>query len=184
MPYTPEFITELRQHLCLSDPLDAAVFACLVTCFYAAARVGEFVVPRLDAFSPTRHVTLANMRVDRNAEGLEVTVLHLPHTKAAPLEGEDVFWGSHPGPTDPYEALNIHLRVNNPPRDAPPLRISVQRSAPPPHQDGFRQTLGFSCSAGRQGTTSGAWCTNWRYSVLLASWHANRGDEGHGSLEQ
>jgi hypothetical protein len=62
--------------------------------------------PHLDAFSTAKHITLANLRVNRNAEGLEVTVLHLPHTKAAPLEGEDVFWSSHPGPTDPYDALN------------------------------------------------------------------------------
>ena len=100
------------------DPFDSAVFACLTTCFYAAARVGEFLVPRLDAFSAAKHITSANLRVDRNTEGLEVTVLHLPHTKAAPLEGEDVFWSSHPGPTDPYEALDNHLRINNPARDA------------------------------------------------------------------
>ena len=48
---------------------------------------------------------------------MEVTVLHLPRTKAAPLEGEDVFWSSHPGPTDPYDALNNHLRINNLPRN-------------------------------------------------------------------
>ena len=118
LPYTPEFITELRRHLKLDDPFDAAVFACLTTCFYAAARVGEFVVPRLDAFSPIQHVTLAGLRVDRNSEGLEVTVLHIPHTKAAPLEGEDVFWSSHPGLTDPYGALGNHLRVNKPPNEA------------------------------------------------------------------
>lgn len=118
LPYTPDFIAQLRMHLTLSDPFDAAVFACLTTCFYAAARVGEFVVPRLDAFSPANHVTTANLRVDRNPDGLEVTVLHLPHTKAAPLEGEDVYWGAHPGPTDPYEALKNHLQVNNPPPDA------------------------------------------------------------------
>jgi hypothetical protein len=118
LPYTPEFIRGVRQHLKLNEPFDAAVFACLTTCFYAAARVGEFLVPRLDAFAPAQHVTVANLRVDRNADGLEVTVLHLPHTKAAPLEGEDVFWGSHPGPTDPYDALKGHLQVNNPPREA------------------------------------------------------------------
>ena len=56
-PYTPEFITSLRQHLRLDDSFDAAVFACLTTCFYAAARVGEFLVPRLDAFAPSLHVT-------------------------------------------------------------------------------------------------------------------------------
>ena len=118
LPYTPEFIAELRQHLRRDDPFDSAVFACLTTCFYAAARVGEFLVPRLDAFSAAKHITSANLRVDRNTEGLEVTVLHLPHTKAAPLEGEDVFWSSHPGPTDLYEALDNHLRINNPARDA------------------------------------------------------------------
>jgi hypothetical protein len=87
LPYTPEFIAELRQHLSRDDPLDVAVLACLTTCFYAAARVGEFLVPRLDAFSTAKHITLADLRVDHNAEGLEVTVLHLPHTKAAPVRG-------------------------------------------------------------------------------------------------
>lgn len=98
----------------LEDPFDAAVFACLTTCFYAAARVGEFVVPRLDAFSPSQYVTTANLHIDRNSSGLEVTVLHIPKTKAAPLEGEDVFWSFHPGPTDPYEALKNHRQVNGP----------------------------------------------------------------------
>jgi len=117
-PYTPEFIARLRLQLALDNPFDAAVFACLTTCFYAAARVGEFVVPRLDSFAPSLHVTTANIRVDRDPNGLEVTVLHLPHTKAAPLEGEDVYWSSHPGPTDPYDALENHRQVNHPPPDA------------------------------------------------------------------
>ena len=113
-PYTVIFITTVRDQLNLDDPFDAAVFACLVICFYAVARLGEFLVPRLDAFSPSHHVTVAHLRVDRDASGLEVTVLHVPHTKAAPIEGEDVFWSSHPGPTDPYEALANHRQVNAP----------------------------------------------------------------------
>jgi hypothetical protein len=117
-PYTPEFMARLRLQLNLEDPFDVAVFACLTTCFYAAARVGEFVIPRLDSFSLSHHVTTASIRVDRDPNGLEVTILHLPHTKAAPLEGEDVYWSSHPGPTDPFEALENHRRVNNPPPDA------------------------------------------------------------------
>ena len=113
-PYTTVFIAKLCQQLNVDDSLDAAIFACLTTCFYAAARVGEFVVPQLDAFSPSSRVTTANLRVDRDSNGLEVTVLHIPSTKAAPSEGEDVFWSSHPGPTDPYAALENHLRVNCP----------------------------------------------------------------------
>ena len=113
-PYTTVFITKLRQQLNVNDSLDAAIFACLTTCFYAAARVGEFVIPQLDAFSPSSQVTTANLCVDRDSNGLEVTVLHIPSIKAAPLEGEDVFWSSHPGPTNPYAALENHLRVNYP----------------------------------------------------------------------
>ena len=116
-PYTPDFIAKLRLQLALDDPFDAAVFACLTTCFYAATRVGEFVVPRLDSFSPSHHVTSANLRIDRDPNGLEITILHLPHTKAAPLEGEDVYWSSHPGPTDPFVALENHRKINNPSQD-------------------------------------------------------------------
>src|SRR5271156_3387095 len=52
--YTPEFIAKLRSQLTLNDPFDAAVLACLTTCFHAAAHVGEFVVPHLDAFAPSQ----------------------------------------------------------------------------------------------------------------------------------
>ena len=45
---------------------------------------------------------------------MEVTILHIPHTKAAPIEGEDVYWSQQYGPTDPYEALTNHQHINNP----------------------------------------------------------------------
>jgi hypothetical protein len=90
-PYTPDYITKLKDQLNLQDPFDAAVFACLATCFYAAGRVGEFTMKRLDGFDPTKHVTPANIREERDRSGLHVTVLHLPCTKASP-GGEDVTW--------------------------------------------------------------------------------------------
>jgi len=51
-PYTPDFILSVKRNLDMSCALDAAVYACLTTCFYAAARLGEFTVPRLNAFDP------------------------------------------------------------------------------------------------------------------------------------
>ena len=45
---------------------------------------------------------------------MEVTVLHVPKTKAAPLEGEDIFWSHQHGPTGPYKALANHQLINNP----------------------------------------------------------------------
>jgi hypothetical protein len=88
-PYMPDYITKLKGQLNLQDPLDAAAFACLAMCFYATGHVGEFTVMWLDSFDPTRHVTLANLKQDRDR--LHVTVLHLPFTKASP-EGKDVSW--------------------------------------------------------------------------------------------
>jgi hypothetical protein len=35
-PYTPDFMTKLKDHLQLQNPFDATTFACLTICFYAA----------------------------------------------------------------------------------------------------------------------------------------------------
>ncbi|KAH8976763.1 hypothetical protein EDB86DRAFT_2766097, partial [Lactarius hatsudake] len=102
----------------LDEPLDAAVFACLATCFYASARLGEFTVPTLSSFRPNAHVTTRNLSYDQDRGGLGVTVLHLPFTKAAGNEGEDVYWATQTGATDPTAALQKHLLVNEPPETA------------------------------------------------------------------
>ena len=57
---------------------------------------------------------LTNLCTESNQNGMEVTVLHIPHTKAALLEGEDVYWSCQHGPTDLYQALENHRRINNP----------------------------------------------------------------------
>jgi len=76
------------------------------------AQVGEFTVPKLDAFNPLKHVKLQDMRRESDRNGREITNFHLPHTKAAP-QGEDVNWARQNGPSDPEFTLNNHLRVNN-----------------------------------------------------------------------
>ena len=113
-PYTIEFMSALHAHLDLDKPLDAAVFACLVTCFYASARLGEFTARTLNSFNPNTHITPQHLSYDQDHNGLKVTVLHLPRTKAAGNEGEDVYWAAQEGVTDPTKALAQHLRVNQP----------------------------------------------------------------------
>jgi hypothetical protein len=115
-PYTLDYMIKLKGQLDLQNPLDAATFACLTTCFYAVGRVGEFTVTRLTGFDPTKHVTPANLRQEKDRNGLQVTVLHLPSTKTS-SEGEDVSWARQNGPTDPYEGLENHMQVNQPPAD-------------------------------------------------------------------
>ena len=113
--YTPEFIAMVRAHLNLEKPLNAAVYACLTTCFYASARLGEFTTRTLGSFSRSTHITPLNLSYDQDRNGLQVTVLHLPRTKAAGNKGEDVYWATQEGDTDPTRALAQHLRINQPP---------------------------------------------------------------------
>ena len=113
-PYTPEFITTIKAHLDMEKPLNAAIYTCLTTCFYASVRLGEFTAQTLGSFSPNTHVTPKHLSYDQDCNGLKVMVLHLPRTKSARSEGEDVYWASQEGDTDPTKALAQHLRVNQP----------------------------------------------------------------------
>ena len=40
--------------------------------------------------------------------------MHLPRTKTAGSDGEDVYWASQDGDTDPTAALSQHLQANQP----------------------------------------------------------------------
>lgn len=115
-PYTIPLIISIHENLDLNNPLDAAIFAYLTTIFFTCARIGEFTVPRLDAFDPTCHVKPADISRTQDHQGLEMTNFHLPRTKTA-MEGEDVFWASQTGPSDPEEAMCNHWKINEPPLD-------------------------------------------------------------------
>jgi hypothetical protein len=128
-PYTTEFIEALLQHLNLTDPIDVAVYACLTTCFYASARLGEFTVRRLDSFDPNKYVTRRNLSHDQDRGGNKVTILHLPKTKTSQVEGEDVFWATQDGPTNPDAALANHLAVNDPPDDQHLFSYRIQKGS-------------------------------------------------------
>ena len=72
-------------------------------------RLGEFMVRTLNSFSPTSHVTRQHLSYDQDQSGFRVTVLHLPRTKTAGSDGEDIYWASQDGDTDPTAALAQHL---------------------------------------------------------------------------
>jgi hypothetical protein len=60
-PFTIDYIIAIRSQLNLNLPLDAAVFACLTTAFYATARLGELTVKSLGAFDPAQHVKITDV---------------------------------------------------------------------------------------------------------------------------
>ena len=101
-PYTTDFIIAIRNNLNLDSPLDAAVYSCLTSTFYGAARVCEFTVRTLDAFDPTIHVKPSDVSTKRDRNGLEVTNFRIPRTKSS-ADGEDIFWARQNGLTDPQK---------------------------------------------------------------------------------
>ena len=117
-PFTIPIVLSLLSKFNLSKPLDAAVFSCLTTTFFAAARLGEFTIPSLKAFNTSHHVKRSDIRWDQDRHGNKVTVFKLPRTKTS-ISGEDVFWSMQEGPADPFSALANHFRVNDPPPDQP-----------------------------------------------------------------
>jgi hypothetical protein len=110
--FTTEILSIICTHLNLDDLLDAAIFACITMTFYSIARLGEFTVPAIRSFYPSKHITCENVSetVDRN--NLPVTKFHIPSTKTSPIEGKDTFWAAQDGPSDPRAALENHIRVN------------------------------------------------------------------------
>lgn len=145
-PYTISLITAIRENLNLSSPLDAAVFACLTTTFFTCARVGEFTVPRLDAFNPTLHIKPSDISKTHDRQGLEMTNFHIPRTKMS-VEGEDVFWARQLGPVDPQEALSNHIRVNEPSQDGALFAYRHKNSLRPLTKTCFLKKLAIATKA-------------------------------------
>lgn len=114
-PLTVETINKIHAQVDPNSTIDTAVFACLTTCFYAIARLGEFTVERIkDPFDPAKHVSIKNMRSDVDRDNNRVTELHIPSTKIQPTQGEKVHWAKQNGPSDPVQAMAAHVTLNNP----------------------------------------------------------------------
>lgn len=112
MPYTLDFISAICSQLCLNLPFNAEVWP---VSSHASMQLLELVSSQSHSLGLlTLLITLSNLQTEVDQNNLKVTVLHVPHIKAAPIKGEYVFWGWQHGPTDPYEAMDIHLQINKP----------------------------------------------------------------------
>ena len=117
-PWTVEYLTKVCKTLTTDDLKDAVIHACLTTAFWGTARLGEVTVPKLDGFNPSVHIKLSNIQHNvRDRNDLEETVIFIPWTKVAREKGENIFWAKQEGVVDPKNALENHIRVNNPPSE-------------------------------------------------------------------
>ena len=146
-PYTPEFIVQIGWQLNRKIPLDTAVFACLTACFYASARLGEFTTCTLSSFNANTHITPQNLSYDQDRHSFKVTVLHLPFTKTAGAEGEDIYWASQEGESDPTVALQNHLWINQPSENSHLFAYQVKHARRPLTKAKFLQRMGAAARA-------------------------------------
>ncbi|KIK33357.1 hypothetical protein CY34DRAFT_18423 [Suillus luteus UH-Slu-Lm8-n1] len=113
-PFSTTLILKIRSYLDLSKPLNAAVYACLTTAFYALCRLGEVTIKALKAFDPNKHVKRADVEMDvKDRNDLLVTKIFLPHTKTSHI-GQGVFCAQQDNLSDPKAALLNHFEINNP----------------------------------------------------------------------
>ncbi|KAJ7716155.1 hypothetical protein B0H16DRAFT_1476954 [Mycena metata] len=148
LPYTVAIIATILSHLDPDVPLDASVGSCLTTNFYSCSRLGELTVKTLTAFDSATHVTPSNVREEVDPRGLQMTVIHVPVTKAN-RAGEDIFYGDHDGPTDPRRSFANHLRVNAPPPDSHLFSYVHKNARRPLTKSAFITRIHKACKAAR-----------------------------------
>jgi hypothetical protein len=84
LTFTPNILASICQHLNLNKPLDAAVYACLMTMFYCIARLGKFTVKTVKNFGPNKHISRRGVSEATDRHGHPIMKFHIPSTKTAP----------------------------------------------------------------------------------------------------
>ena len=72
-------------------------------------------MPNLSAFDPKIHMKRSNLGESVDHQDLKMTTIHIPVMKASRINGESLYWVKQNGTSDPEEAMQMHLKVNNPP---------------------------------------------------------------------
>ena len=148
-PYMPNFIEQIRQQLNCKIPLETAVFTCWTTCFYTSARLGEFNTRTLSSFNTNTHITPQNLSYNQDHHNFKVMVLHLPFTKTASAEGEDIYWASQEGESDPMAVLQNHLQINQPSESSHLFAYQAKHRHHPLIIAKFLQRIGAATHAAR-----------------------------------
>jgi hypothetical protein len=154
-PLRLEKIDAIRSLLALDKPLDSAVFACLTTTFWGTARLGEFTLPDKIQFDATTHIARSAFKQITDREGNVAWVFKVPRTKTE-IAGEDIYWAPQPSSTsDPLQALQNHLRINNPPPDGHLFAYKYGTSYRPLRKKKFLQRINELLTKVRQETIQG-----------------------------
>jgi hypothetical protein len=116
-PVTEEMLNILDAELDHDDGRDAAVFAGACCSFWGQIRLGEALSETQGSFIPGRVPLVSNLAPPSTSAGSRI--LRLPHTKMKGDKGEDTMLCRQRGSSDPINAVENHLHVNNLPPDLP-----------------------------------------------------------------
>ena len=112
LPITLDDLAVIQRNMNLSDPGDATIFACLTVVFFCITRLGEFTVPAIAKFNPTKHITQCNATLLQDAQNWLVLKFSIPVTKCSP-NGENRQCAPLPGELiDPAAVLENHFHIN------------------------------------------------------------------------
>ncbi|KAG1873415.1 DNA breaking-rejoining enzyme [Suillus tomentosus] len=112
-PVTLEHMHTLFRCLDLSNSFDAAVYSTASVAFWSCCRLGELIVPSLNTFDPTRHVSRSVSISHRTTPGgAKYASFHIPWTKTTHGEGDFITVSKIDDPTNPYDALVHHISAN------------------------------------------------------------------------
>ncbi|KAG2060458.1 hypothetical protein BDR06DRAFT_1053624 [Suillus hirtellus] len=149
LPFTIDSLSAIHNQLNLDAPLDAAIFACLTTTFYAVARLGEFTVGAIREYDPKKHIPRTGVSESTDRNGLPVTKFHLPSMKTSPIEGEVACWAVQEGPTNPRAALDNHFKVNPAEGKAHLFAWKHPKGLRPLSKKEFTKRLGIAAAAAK-----------------------------------
>ncbi|KAF8547565.1 hypothetical protein OG21DRAFT_1490117 [Imleria badia] len=116
-PATHSMLVLLAFNLNLTSSLDSCCFAAACMAFWAQLRLHEVLSPYEKSFSSSSTVCRSHLNPPFNEKGSRLDFL--PFTKVAKFRGESVIICRQADTSDPIDALNIHLLINDPPNDLP-----------------------------------------------------------------
>jgi hypothetical protein len=113
-PVTLEHMHALFRRLNLSNSFDASVYCTTCIAFWSCCRLGELLVPSINSFDPTHHVSRSVLITYRTtAAGARYASFHIPWTKTTHGDGDFITVSKVDDPTNPYDALVHHMSANS-----------------------------------------------------------------------
>lgn len=112
-PVTYEHMVALREGLNLGNSFDVAVWAAATVAFWSCCRLGELLVISSNSFDSSRNVAQnASVTFKVLRHGERTACFHIPWSKTTHEKGADIIVTGNGESSDPFAALQHHMKVN------------------------------------------------------------------------